>query len=64
MSILLLLLIKEDIHENEDLKLSLRESILMHLKLNNQEVLRYIVEESEICVILIAKLGYYFQALP
>lgn len=35
MSILLLLLIKEDITENEDLKLSLRESILMHLKLNN-----------------------------
>lgn len=35
MSILLLLLIKEDISESEDLKLSLRESILMHLKLNN-----------------------------
>ncbi|CDW80011.1 UNKNOWN [Stylonychia lemnae] len=64
MSILLLLLIKEDISESEDLKLILRDSILMHLKLNNQEVLRYIVEESEICVILVAKLGYYFQALP
>ncbi len=64
MSILLLLLIKENISENETLKLNLRECILLQLKLNNQEVLRYIVEESEICVILVAKLSYYFQALP
>lgn len=60
MSILLLLLIKEDVNELEDLKLSLREAILMHLKLNNKDVLRYIMEDSEICVILIAKLSYYF----
>ncbi len=46
------------------MKLRLRESILMHLKLNNEEVLRYIVEESDICVILIAKLSYYFSVLP
>jgi hypothetical protein len=64
MSILMLLLTKEEISEPEDMKIRLRESILMHLKLNNHEVLRYIVEESEICVILIAKLSYYFAALP
>lgn len=60
MSILLLLLIKEEIHESEELKLNLREAILMHLKLNNPDVLRYIMEESEICVILVAKLCFYF----
>jgi len=64
MSILLLLLMKEDISESEDLKLALREAILMHLKLNSKDVLRYIMEESEICVILVAKLCYYFQTLP
>jgi hypothetical protein len=36
----------------------------MHLKLNNSQILKYIVEESEICVILIVKLGYYYTALP
>eukprot|EP00347_Sterkiella_histriomuscorum_P013006 403366373 len=64
MSILLLLLIKEDVNEQESLKLSLREAILMHLKLSNKDVLRYIMEESEICVILIAKLNQFFQSLP
>lgn len=64
MQILLLLLIKEDIYEDDDLKLALRECILIQLKLNHQEVLRYIVEESEISVILIAKLSFFFQALP
>jgi len=64
MSILLLLLTKEDIQETEEIKLLLRDSILMHLKLNNHEVLRYVVEESDICVILVAKLCYYFSTLP
>ena len=64
MSILMLLLTKEDLNETEDMKLKLRETILMNLKLNNTEVLRYIVEESDICLILITKLAYYFSALP
>lgn len=64
MQILLLLLIKENIYDDEDLKIQLRECILIQLKLNHQEVLRYIVEESEISVILIAKLSFFFQALP
>lgn len=64
MSILMLLLTKEDLSESEEMKIRLRESILMHMKLNNTEVLRYIVEESDICVILVAKLAYYFSALP
>lgn len=64
MTILLLLLNKEDIQESEEMKIILREAILMHLKLNNKEVLRYVIEESDICVILVAKLGYYFTLLP
>jgi hypothetical protein len=36
----------------------------MHLKLNNKEILNYIVEESEICVILVIKLGNYYNSLP
>jgi hypothetical protein len=64
MSILLLLLTKEDIQESEELKILLRDSILTHLKLNNKEVLRYVIEESNICVVLVAKLGYYFSTLP
>lgn len=55
--ILLLLLIKEDINEEEKIKITVRELILMHLKLNNTQILKFIVEESEICEILIIKLG-------
>ena len=57
MSILLLLLIKEDVHEEEELKMILRESILSQIKLNHSEVLRYIVEESELSLVLVAKLS-------
>ena len=57
MSILLVMLLKENINETEELKLSLRSCILLQLKLNNQEILKYIVEESEISVYLINKLS-------
>lgn len=64
MSVLLVMLLKEKLSETEELKLSLRSCILLQLKLNNQEILRYIVEESEISVYLINKLSFFFQALP
>ena len=57
MSILLVMLLKENINETEELKLKLRSCILLQLKLNNQEILKYIVEESEISVYLINKLS-------
>lgn len=36
----------------------------MHLKLKNPQILKFLVEESEICEILIVKLGYYYSSLP
>lgn len=60
LQILLLLLIREDVTEREPEKIILRESLMMHLKLNNKQILKYVVEESEICVILVIKLGQYY----
>jgi len=50
--------------EPDKLKISLRENLLTILKQPSPEILRYIVEESEICEILIAKLTEYYTLLP
>mmetsp|Transcript_41773 Transcript_41773/g.40119 ORF Transcript_41773/g.40119 Transcript_41773/m.40119 type:complete len:132 (+) Transcript_41773:767-1162(+) len=46
------------------MKLALRQAILLHLKLNDRQILKYLVEESEICVILVIKLGNFYQSTP
>jgi hypothetical protein len=62
--ILLLLLIKEELKENEFLKISLRKCILQQIKIMNRDVQAYIEDESEFAQIMIVKLAFYFMALP
>lgn len=36
----------------------------MNLKMDNKTILRYIMEESEICEILAIRLSQYYSSLP
>ena len=62
--ILLQLLIKEDLKENEILKINLRQCILQQIKIMNRDVQAYIEDESEFAQIIIVKFGFYFMTLP
>ena len=46
------------------MKILLKNCLLMHLKLNDKQILKYMVEESEICELLISKLADIYQKLP
>jgi truncated hemoglobin YjbI len=56
--------IKEDLKENETLKISLRQCILQQIKIMNRDVQAFIEDESELAQILIVKLAFYFMTLP
>ncbi len=58
--VLLLLLLKEDMREEEPLKISLRQQLLHQLKIRNSQVQSFVLEESEFSQILLTKLGFYF----
>jgi hypothetical protein len=51
-------------NEEEHLKILLREVILVHMKHPDFSILKYLVEESYICEILIVKMTYYFDLIP
>ena len=57
-------MIKEDLKENETLKISLRQCILQQIKIMNRDVQAFIEDESELAQILIVKLAFYFMTLP
>jgi hypothetical protein len=54
----------EEMDETEELKIQLREVILVHMKHPSFQILKYLVEESYICEILIIKLTAYQDMLP
>ena len=66
LQIALILLIREDKDDEEDFRNGLRKVLLMMLKqatLNNK-IKEYILNESDMPILLVAKLAHYFGSLP
>jgi len=64
LEVLILMLKHEQMDEDSEIKELLREAILVHMKHPSFSILKYLVEDSYICEILVNKLAIYFDMLP
>ena len=64
MQVLLQLLMREQMRDDDYLKATLRHCLVLQLRIPSVSVRTYLSEESELTQILAIKLGFYLEALP